>query len=155
VRRPGHRRRAARLGPAVAALLALGCADLADTELGVDATVESASVRHGGGEVSATLDVSYRVGTHAEGERRFGPQSIDLFVGESLVATLPPTTPPGFDGTLAPGESARVTLEGVTSDATDPARLCGAEVTVLFRWVDATTLEIGMTEAVTSDVTCE
>jgi hypothetical protein len=39
-------------------------------------------------------------------------------------------------------------------DAADAMQLCDAEVTVLFRWLDGSTLEIGMTEAVTTDVTC-
>jgi hypothetical protein len=32
--------------------------------------------------------------------------------------------------------------------------MCGAEVRVLLRWVDGSTMEIGMTDSPTSDVTC-
>lgn len=145
-----------RVLPAAALLLLSGCADVVDTELGLDATVDAARVSYASGVVSASIDVTYRVGEHAEDERVFQPQAIDLFVGEELVTTLSPTpTSPDFDAALMPGESASATLEGGMSGVTDPMRLCGAEVRVLFRWVDQTTLEIGMTETVTTDVTCE
>lgn len=126
-----------------------------DTELGLDAVVTAARVRYMSGVVSASVDVRYRVGEHAEGQRIFQPQAIDLFVADELVATLSPSSSGPFEARLAPGESAEVTLEGGMSGVDDPTRLCGADVRVLVRWIDQATLEIGMTETSTSDVICE
>ncbi|HJL19563.1 MAG TPA: hypothetical protein RMH99_28125 [Sandaracinaceae bacterium LLY-WYZ-13_1] len=138
----------------VAALLGVLVAGCVDTELGLDAMIDAASVRYEGGIVSATVDVTYRVGEHADGARQFQPQAIDLFVGEELVVSLAPSVPMGFVAVLEPGDSASATLEAGLSGADDPTRLCGAEVRVVFRWMDQTTLEVGTTEITTTDVAC-
>lgn len=152
-------RRSAVVG-AVAAVLAisgltLGCADLVDTELGLAAEIDVATVAVTGGVVSTAVVVTYRVGEHAEESRSFQPQAIDLYVGDEPIAQLVPSAADDFDPVIAPGESRTVTLTAGMSGVTAPERLCGAEVTVVFRWLDATTLEIGMAEAMTSEVTCE
>lgn len=148
-------RRSAAVGPVLAALALLGCADLVDTELGLAAEIDVATVTVAGGIVSAAVVVTYRVGPHAEGERTFQPQAIDLYVDAELVAPLIPSAPDDFDPVLAPGEARTVTLTAGMSGVTAPERLCGAEVTVVFRWRDTTTRESGLVEAMTSEVSCE
>ena len=126
-----------------------------DTELGLDATINAASVTVAPDDsVSVSVDLTYRVGEHAEGARGFQPQAIELYVADELVAPLVPMAPPGFVGTVSPGESIDATFAAPTDTATDPRRLCGAEVVVLFRWLDGSVMEIGMTDALTTDVTC-
>ncbi|MEZ4339427.1 MAG: hypothetical protein R3B82_22620 [Sandaracinaceae bacterium] len=135
------------------ALLLGGCVD---TELGLDATVDSARVTVAASDVVTTrLETTYRVGEYAEGDRLFQPNGIELYVGETLVARMVPSVPPTFVQRVSPGESRMSPILGEDDMATDPRSLCGAEVRVLFRWLDASTMEIGMTETTTSDVTCE
>ncbi|MCB9593207.1 MAG: hypothetical protein H6719_10785 [Sandaracinaceae bacterium] len=135
------------------ALLASGCID---TELGLDAVIDSSRVTVApDGVVTARLETTYRVGEHAEGDRLFQPNGIELYVGDVLVARMVPTVPPTFVQRVSPGESRSSPILGMDTMATDPSQLCGATVTVLFRWLDASTMEIGMTQATTSDVTCE
>lgn len=136
---------------ALAAVLS-SCA--VDTELGLDATIDAATVQVTTAAVSASVDVTYRVGAYAEDARVFQPQAIDLFVGDELIVSLPPSLPADFEPNVAPGESRNATLEGGMSGVTDPTRLCGADVRVVFTWVDQTTLEVGTTEAIADDVTC-
>ncbi len=127
-----------------------------DTELGLEAIIDRGSVVVAADDVvTARLDVTYRVGDYATGERAFQPQAIQLFVGDALVATMTPNAPPGFVGRVSPGESFAAVFTADDASATDPRRLCGVEVRIFFRWLDASVTEIGMTEAVTSDVTCE
>ena len=144
------RRRAAAIA-ALGAVLA-GCA--VDTELGLDASVDAATVQVASGVVSASVDVTYRVGPYAEGTRIFVPQAVDLFVGDALVVSLTPSTPAGFEASVAPGESRSARLEGGMSGVDDPMRLCGAEVRVVLTWIDQTTLEVGTTEAIADPVLC-
>lgn len=148
-----RRRHIAALACALGAALS-GCADLVDTELGLDATIGTATVDVAAAEVSASVQVTYRVGEHAEDSRQFQPQAIDLFVGDDLIVSMSPSPPPDFRAVVAPGESFTATFEGVATDATDPTALCGAEVRVVFRWIDQTTFEIGMTEALADSVVC-
>lgn len=138
------------------ALFALLLAECVDTELGLDATVDSARVTVApDGVVTARLETTYRVGEYAEGDRLFQPNGIELYVGDALVARMVPSVPPTFVQRVSPGESRMSPVLGMDTMATDPRRLCGAEVRVLFRWVDGSNMEIGMTETSTSDVTCE
>lgn len=142
------------MGPCVLALLAAGCADVVDTELGLDATIDAASVTVSGDAVSGTFEVTYRVGEFAEGTRSFQPQGISLFVDEVIVGTVIVEAPPDFEPSVAPGESRQVTLSGDAVGVTEPSRLCGATVTLVFMWTDRSTGEMGMVEATTGDVSC-
>lgn len=135
----------------VGAVLLGGCVD---TALGLEATLGAARVQVAGDAVTVSVDVDYRVGPYAEGDRMFQPQTIELYVGGSLVASVTPDAPPGFVSRVAPGESQSTTLGGTTTMVSGAGTLCGAEVTVLFRWLDGATLEIGMTETSTTDVVC-
>lgn len=126
-----------------------------DTELGLAATINRATVTVAADDsVSVSIDITYRVGEHAEGALTFQPQAIELYVADTLVASLVPSAPPGFVRTVRPGESYDATLNAVSDGVTDPRRLCGAEVLVLFRWVDGSVMAIGMTDSSTSDVAC-
>lgn len=136
---------------AASVVLASGCVD---TELGLDAMVDDARITVSGAGVSGSFDVTYRVGEHAEGDRTFQPQAFELLVGDALVATLSPSAPPGFVSRVSPGDSYTVTFEAAASSAVEPTRLCGADVVVVFRWFDASTSEIGMTETTITDVSC-
>ena len=156
-------RRPAVFGPALAVVLGgvalLGGGVLfgacVDTELGLDATVQAARVEVLGDAVTVSIDIDYRVGEHAEGNRVFQPQAIELYVGGALVATITPEAPPGFVPGLSPGDSRSATLGGTNAMVSGASTLCGGgEVVVLFRWLDGATLEIGMTEASTTDVAC-
>ncbi len=139
----------------LAAAVALGgCADVIDTELGLDAAVDTAAVTVSGGVVSGSFDVSYRVGEHAEGVRSFRPQAISLFVAGAVVGTIVPTAEAGFDPMIAPGESRTVVLSGDAAGVSDPNVLCGAEVTLVLMWTDRATGEMGMHESTTTNVTC-
>ena len=127
-----------------------------DTELGLEATISSARVTVAADNVVTTrIEVEYRVGEYAEGDRLFQPQVIELYVGDTVVARQVPDVPPGFQSSVSPGQTLTTTLIGDDTMATDPRTLCGPEVRVLFRWLDASMMEIGMTDASTSDVTCE
>ncbi|HBQ11012.1 MAG TPA: hypothetical protein DEF51_07475 [Myxococcales bacterium] len=131
-----------------------GCADVVDTELGLDADIDAARVSTMGSTVSVELDVTYRVGPFAEGERMFQPQGIELYADDALVATLSPMAPPGFQARVAPGEAFTATFPA-SGDVSDGAAVCAGELRVLFRWLDTTTMEIGMTDAIVPDPTCE
>lgn len=138
----------------VGASLTGGCA--IDTELGLDATIRDSQVTVlADGSVGASLELTYRVGPHAEGTRTFQPQAIEVYADDALVGSLAPNRPPGFVDQVAPGDSVMTTLTGETTGATDPTRLCSANVRVLLRWVDGATMEIGMTDAAAGSVTCE
>ncbi len=155
-----------RRAAAVVALAAVAAACTVDTELGIAAQVE-------GGAVTVTADdavqvearVRFRVGEHAEGPRQFILQRLELFVGDTPAARVNADYPPGFDGTLAPGEDETVTLTGTSSAGAFPAArdlLCGAgSVRLLVRWQDVTPgdspvdTEYGLAEGSTGDVTCE
>lgn len=141
----------------VVLLSAMCLAGCVDTELGLEAVIDSARVTVGADDsVSARIEITYRVGEFATGDRTFQPQSIEVFTGDSIVSmTSSLDAPPGFVTNVSPGESFSSPLVGVDMVPVEPRRLCGAEARVLFRWLDSTMTEIGMTEAVTSDVTCE
>ncbi len=145
--------------PFVLAILGAGCA--VDTELGLDATIDAASVDvrpdTGGDVVAVTMSITYRVGEHAQESHQFTPQSIDVLVDDSLVVSFPPDRPVGFVPLLQPGQTVQNTFTGESRPgvAMDPRRLCGAEAHVFFRWLDGTTSEVGMTDLLTSDITCE
>lgn len=147
-----------RVGRLAAALLLVpiagGCADVVDTELGLDARIEDASLEVSGADVSGTFRVSYRVGEHASGVRSFQPRGVDLFVDGSVVATMDLEPPADFDPVIAPGESREVTFGGAAAGVTDPMVLCGATVTLVLRWTDGSTSELGMFETTTENVTC-
>ena len=154
---------AAARGPLAAlawlAFCALASSCAIDTELGLDASVDAARVTVSGVDVSASLDVTYRVGPYAEGDRLFAPQAVELFVGDALIAQLTLAAPPGFDPAVAPGQARTATLTATASGVDLASQLCepragGAAVTVLFRWIDQSNREIGSTDAVTTDVTC-
>lgn len=145
----------ARLAVLALAGSASGCADLVDTELGLAAEIAQANVTVAGGIVSTVVVVEYRVGEHADEARTFQPQAIDLYVGDEPIAQLVPSAPDDFVPVVAPGESRTVVLTAGMSGVTAPERLCGADVTVVFRWLDATALEIGMAEAMISEASCE
>ena len=139
-----------------APLSLLGCVD---TELGLDARIQSASLTVTGAAVEASLDVHYRVGPHAQEAHAFQPQAIELFVGDTQVAQLSPQTSSGSAGSLDPGQSADITLSGQKDGVTEASRLCGADVRVLLRWLDSSpgspgAPTVGMTDATTMDVTC-
>lgn len=140
------------LAAVVSTFLLTACVD---TELGLDATIDDARVEVAGTEVAVELDITYRVGTYAEGVRLFQPSAIDLFVEGALVASLTPSTPPGFVSRLEPGQVEMNTFRATVSDVADAAQLCGdVEVTVLFRWLDVENTEFGMTEVIASNVSC-
>jgi hypothetical protein len=139
---------------AIAALLLAGCE--IDTELGIAAEITSAVITvPSDASVSVEVDVDYRVGEHAEGERNFQPQAIEVYAGEELVAQITPELPAGFTPRIAPGAEASVHLTGSDDTVTDPRGLCGTEARILFRWRDATSAEVGMTEGVSDVVACD
>jgi len=137
-----------------ASLCGTGCVD---TELGLDAVIDSARVTVAAdGNVTVRIDITYRVGEYAEESRVFQPQGMEVYTSDDvLVARTSVTAPPTFRTNVDPGESFSAPLLGMDDMATDPSAICGTEVRVLFRWLDATMMEIGQTSAVTSDVTCE
>jgi hypothetical protein len=142
----------------VLASLALGgCA--IDTELGLDVTVGASSVEvraePDGDVVGVSMDVTYRVGEHAQSSHTLTPQAIDVWLGDVLVATITPNRPPGFVMVVNPGQSFGATFTGASRPgiAADPRDLCGAEATLLFHWTDGT--DLGMAEAMTSAITCD
>ncbi len=132
-----------------------------DTQLGLDATIGSSSVDvsadpSGSGDVvSVTMDVTYRVGAHAQASHDFTPSGIDVFVDGALVVTIPPDRPAGYVPRLSPGQSVTNTFTGASRPgvAMDPRRLCGAQAHLVFRYTDGT--QPGMAEADTSSITCE
>lgn len=154
-----------RVALAALAMLA-GCT--VDTELGVAAEIQSAAITvTGTGEatvVAVSIPTRFRVGEHAEGTRMFIIQRAELMVGETPVAQIGLDYPPGFTGQLAPGDDQTITLTGETSPGLFPeasGHLCGgAMVRVLVRWQDVTPGmsplpgDFGVTEALTTDVTC-
>ena len=77
-----------------------------------------------------------------------------LYADDALVATLSPMAPPGFQARVAPGEAFTATFPA-SGDVSDGAAVCAGELRVLFRWLDTTTMEIGMTDAIVPDPTCE
>jgi hypothetical protein len=149
----------------LASLLASSCVLAAscaiDTEIGLDATIDDASldVRAAteGDVVALTMAVTYRVGEHAQESHELMPQAIDVFAGDILVATISPNRPPGFVPMVRPGQTFSTTFTGESAPgvATDPRSLCGAEATLLFRWTDASNGTVGMTESTTSAITCD
>ncbi|MGE0790666.1 MAG: hypothetical protein AB7S26_33640 [Sandaracinaceae bacterium] len=147
--------RAVRLGTIVSlAVMLASCADLVDTELGLDAQIASVAITVSPENLlSFEGDVTARVGEHAEGTRRFTSTHVDFLVGSEYIGSINPTYPSDFDFMIAPGESRSGAVFGsVTFDNASIA--CGAEVTVLLRWTDGTTGELGMFETTTTDVTC-
>lgn len=146
---------------AIAAVLSLagGCA--IDTELGLDATIDSTSVEvraaAEGDVVAVRMALSYRVGAHAPESHELMPQAIDVFAGDALVATVAPDRPPMFRSVVQPGQSFATTFTGEStpSATTDPRRLCDGSARLLFRWVDASSGELGMAEGSTSEIACD
>lgn len=141
------------------ALLAGSCT--VDTELGVDAEIQGASVSvtsdaAGGGDVvGAEVRVRFRVGEHADGARTFVANRLELFVGETPVAQINV----GFSETLSPGEDLTTTVSGESPPGAWPGArdvLCSGapEVTILIRWDDTTAGELGLDDATTTDVSC-
>ena len=141
---------------------AAGCE--VDTELGIAADVTSAQVTVTGAGadsiVGVDLVVHFRVGEHAQGVRTFIVPQADLFSGTEFLAQITLARPPDFDGMLAPGEDETVSIHGETrpgdfAGARDP--LCAPQptITVLLRWRDQTTAELGASQAMTSAVTCD
>jgi hypothetical protein len=119
-------------------LVALGSCSV-DTELGVAAEIESATVTVTGtgadAEVSVSMDVTFRVGEHAQGARTFQVPRADVYVTDMIPATVNLDRPATFDGTLAPGEMETVTLTGATPNPDADATLCGAAaVSVRIYW---------------------
>jgi len=135
-------------------LFSTGCVD---TELGLDAVIDSARVTVApDGLVTVRIEITYRVGEYAEESRVFQPQGMEVYtLDDTLVARTSITAPPTFVTNVDPGESFSSPLLGMDDGATDPRAICGTEVRVLFRWLDATMMEIGQTTTVTGDVTCE
>lgn len=129
--------------------LLVGCVD---TELGLDTEITSSTINVTGTGVSVTLDIDYRVGEFAEGDRGFQPQAIELYVDGELAAQLVPEAVGEIRGRLSPGESASGTLRG-TGDVTGD--ICAGGVVVLLRWLDTATTEIGTVEAPADAVVCE
>ena len=145
---------------ALAGLLAGSCT--VDTELGVAADIQGASVSvsedaAGGGDVvGVEVEVRFRVGEHAEGDREFVANRLELFVGESPVAQLNV----GFMETLSPGDDVTTTITGTSTAGAWPdarAQLCGGDtlVTLLINWDDRTTDELGRAQTSTMNVTCD
>lgn len=146
----------------VVALAVLACSSCTvDTELGVDGELQGSSVAvsadpGGAGDVIAVdVRVRFRVGEHAEGDRTFVADRVELFVGETPVAVVNV----GFSETLSPGDDVTATISGETTAGAWPdARglLCSGapEVTVLVRWDDRTAGELGLDQTTTTDVTC-
>ncbi len=140
-----------------------GCS--VDTELGVAAELQSATVTVAGtgadAAASVMLDVRFRVGEHALGPRTFVVPRADVRVGETPAATVNLDRPPGFDGTLSPGESQEVTLVGTTTNPDADGVICGApSATVVIQWehrdaMDPSSMgEFDVAEMDTSDITC-
>lgn len=144
----------------LASMLVAGCA--IDTELGLAVDVRAARVQvradAEGEVVTASLDLDYRVGAYAERARELRPQSIEIFLSEDArVVSFPPDRPAGFVPRVDPGESRRVTLRGSSppGEAADPRQLCGRRPLVLFRWVDAVTNEVGLSEVTGEPTGCD
>lgn len=149
------------LALAAGAAVFLGCT--VDTELGVAATINAASVQVAGtgGDtvVSVDMTVAFRVGEHATGERTFAPVRVDLYAAGAFAASVVLDRPDGFDDSLGPGESATVELHGETASGAYPEAagvLCADEALVdaVLRWDDRTTDEVSTTMASTRDVHC-
>ena len=139
----------------------IGASCTVDTELGVAADIQGATVTvspdaGGGGDVVAVeIPVRFRVGEHAEGDREFVANRVELFVGETAVALINV----GFMETLSPGDDVTTTITGETRPGDWPdARglLCSGDpiVTVLVNWDDRTTDELGRAQTTTMDVDC-
>lgn len=155
--RPARRRDAGWLSLAIALGAGSFTTGCVDTELGLDAVIDSARVTVApDGLVTVRIDITYRVGEYAEESRVFQPQGMEVYTSDdTLVARTSITAPPTFVTNVDPGESFSAPLLGMDDMAADPRAICGTEVRVLFRWLDATMMEIGQTSTVTSDVTCE
>jgi hypothetical protein len=151
-----------RRATAILALAALGSGCAIDTELGLAVDVRAATVAvladPAGDVVTTALELQYRTGAHAGEAHELRPQSIEVFtVDETRVVGISPDRPPVFVPRVGPGESRQVTLTGRSDpgEATDARRLCGQPAVVLFRWVDVTTGEIGMSEATSGPAACD
>ncbi len=149
----------------ISSLLAVGllCGCAIDTELGLAVEVRAARVDVRAdpvGEVVGTsIDIEYRVGPYAQGGvRELRPQAIEVYtVDDVRVVGVTPDRPADFVPRLSPGESRQATLTGQSDpgEATDPRRLCGLPAVLLFRWIDVTTNEIGLSEGMVGVVACD
>lgn len=131
----------------------LGCADLVDTSLALVIELGSTDITVGGGQVTGSFDVTYRVGEFAEMGESFNPQDVQLYVDGDPIAILPVTPPPGFVAMLAPGDSRTVTLTG-SAAAAEADRLCEGTVDVVITYVEGTSRETRLFEGTTEEVTC-
>lgn len=149
----------------VTALAVLAGACAVDTELGVAAEIQSASITvTGTGDanvVAVSLETRFRVGEHAMGERQFVVQRAELFIDDTPAALVNLS----YSNTLAPGDDETVTLMGSTSAGAfpnAPMLLCDAsDVEVVVRWQDIapgetpTETDFQLAQLTTTNVRCE
>jgi len=162
--RPAALRSVRFLFGALALLLTCGCT--VDTELGVAADFQSATVRvSGAGDttvVAVDLVVDFRVGEHAQGGARIFVVSVaTLFVDSTPTAEIRVDD----SRTLSPGSSTTVTLTGETRPGAHPSArdlLCAGSPTVqvLIQWSEAPTMDpsmmmIDMADFTTRAIVCE
>ncbi len=152
-------------GATVLAVLLLASSCSVDTELGVAAEIQSASVMVTGtgadAVASVMMDVSFRVGAHALGPRTFIVPRADIRVADAPAASVNLDRPAGFDGTLSPGESQDVVLVGTTANPDADATLCSAaSATVVVQWehrdasMPSSMGEFDVAMIDTTDITC-
>ena len=149
-----------------AAALAIVAACTVDTETGIAAMIDTASVTVSPSSVPAStvvgldLTMTFHVGEHAPGgDRMFVPMRAELYLEEGTppIALLNLQRPADFDGTLHKGETRTVAFHGETlPGAYPPDPFCTGTPTiqVLVRYTDTTASEIGTTTATTTTVTC-
>ncbi len=136
-----------------------------DTETGIVANLESASVEVVGAadaaEIAVEAEAFFRVGTHAPDMHAFIPTRIEVYRGDEPIAQLTADAPAGFRGLLSPGEEERVALRAGPSSASDADRVCGAPAVVrlVYRTDTAATVgalpSLASADVETSDVRCE
>lgn len=111
-----------------------------DTELGLTARVSAATltVDQAAGTYQVHVTVDFRVGAHATGVREFVPLRVDATAGTVIGTASSFTRPPGFTGTLAPGEARTVTFLGDCLADCRTTELCaaGGSVPIDFFWED-------------------
>ncbi len=130
-----------------------------DTELGLAADVSEATlvVDQAADTYQVHVTVNFRVGAHATGVREFVPVRVDATAGTIIGTASSFARPPGFTGTLAPGESNTVTFVGDCLADCGTAALCaaGGSVPIDFFWEDrgVSPPELGQTSG-TATVSC-
>jgi hypothetical protein len=160
--------RAATLALLVAGVGLGGCID---KEPGLAAELKRATVTVRGQDPDATVSVRMRVrvrvGKHALNGRDFTLSRAQVLAGDVLGAEVPLQRPAEFEGTLEPGESVTVDIQGeAPMGAFDSARgtLCGGEsVQVRVQWEaelstgdpsNPMTMEFGMFSGMADEVRC-